>query len=361
MKVGIKSRFGSVALILSVVLVFRNIKSSTSTNCYYAVSPTSNSSLPSSDTSSTMGRNNRYNKYNKSSDWKQNNSDTTNGDYDKEEYKFAPFAEGKNRKTFAAIKEKAIIEINKVNGDMDDTVDSLRFMRIKSLLNILPIREYSTNDNAELRKSENHSLKTIFDEEIKGHVVRRRNMEKGLRQAYLILFSDWCTPSMKQKLQALTDFETTRNDPIALLRSVEQLMHDSVRTSYKWRRCAMPFVRVLNFRMTKDESVLEYIKRFKQEVDNLKTVNGTRWTDYFVEAEEDFRALENEEEKETMKREAFHEMMGYWAMHCTDKARFGSLNDHLASQLTMNTDQYPKTINAAMEILDNHKPDPVPA
>mgnify|MGYP003465464956 CR=1 FL=1 len=80
-----------------------------------------------------MGRNNRYNRYNKSSDWKQNNSDTTNGDYDKEEYKFAPFAEGKNRKTFAAIKEKAIIEINKVNGDMDDTVDSLRFMRIKSL------------------------------------------------------------------------------------------------------------------------------------------------------------------------------------------------------------------------------------
>ena len=183
-------------------------------------------------------------------------------------------------------------------------------------------------------------------------------MEKGLRQAYLILFNDWCTPSMKQKIQALPDFETTiRNDPIALLRNIEQLMHDSVRTSYRWRRWAIPFKRILNFRMEPNEDALDYIKRFKQEVDNLKTVNGTRFTDYFIEAEDDYRKLTTDEERETMKREAFNELMGFWAMNCTTKARFGSLNDHLATQFTMNTDQYPKTINAAQEILANHKSD----
>jgi len=109
--------------------------------------------------------------------------------------------------------------------------------------------------------------------------------------------------------------------------------------------------------MEANEDALEYIKRFKQEVDNLKTVNGTRFTDYFIEAEDDYRKLTTKEEKETMKREAFNELMGFWAMNCTNKAWFGLLNDHLASQYTMNTDQYPKTINAALEILANHKSD----
>jgi len=303
MKVGIKSRSGSFALILSLVLVFRNIKNTTSANCYYAVSPTSNSSLPSSGISSTMGKP-KYNKYNKSSNWKQNKD---YGDHNKEQYKFAPFEEGKNRKTFAAIKEKVIGAINQNNSELDDTGDSLRFMEIKCLKSLMPIREYSVNADAEVKKNENASLKTIWEEEIKSHVARKRDLEKGLRQAYLIVFNDWCTQSMKQKIQALPDFETTiRNDPIALLRNIEQLMHDSIRTSCRWRRWAIPFKRVLNFRMEPNEDALEYIKRFKQEVDNLKTVNGTRFTDYFIEAEDDYRKLTTEEEKETMKREAFN-------------------------------------------------------
>ena len=116
MKVGIKSRLGSVALILNLVLVFRNIKNASSSYCYHAVTPTSNSSLPSSGISSKMGKP-WYNKYNKTSNRKHKNSDAENDDYDKEEYKFAPFAEGKNRKTFATIKETAIAAINKKDKD----------------------------------------------------------------------------------------------------------------------------------------------------------------------------------------------------------------------------------------------------
>jgi len=301
-----------------------------------------------------------YNKYNKTSNRKHKNSDTENGDYDKEQYKFAPFAEGKNRKTFATIKETAIAAINKEDKDLNDTCNSLKAMEIKCLRHILPIREYSVSNITEMRKAENQSLKTIFEEEIKGHVVRRRNLENGLRHAYLVLFTDWCTPSMKQKLQALPIFDTIiRHDPIALLRNIEQLMHDSIRSSYRWKRWAIPFTRVLNFKMTAGEDAVEYIKRFKQEVDNLKTVNGTRYTDYFIEAEDDYQKLTTDEEKEAMKAQAFNELMEYWAMTCTNKAQYGSINDHLASQFTMNTDQYPKSINAALEILDNHKPDSI--
>jgi len=190
MKVGIKYRSGSIALIFSLVLVFRNIKNTTSANCYYAVSPASNSRLSSSDNPSTMGKSYFHDK---SSKRKQNNSNYEYGDHNKLEYKFDSLTEGKAQKTFAAIKEVAIGEINQSSSDLHDVVDTLRVMKIKDLSKHLPIREYSTNKNRDMAKTENHSLKFIFEEEIKEHVARRRNLEKGMQQAYLILFNDWCT------------------------------------------------------------------------------------------------------------------------------------------------------------------------
>jgi len=63
---------------------------------------------------------------------------------------------------------------------------------------------------------------------------------------------------MKQKIQALPDFETViRNDPIALLRNIEQLMHDSVRTSHRCKKWALPLKLVLTFRMELNEDILD--------------------------------------------------------------------------------------------------------
>jgi len=62
-----------------------------------------------------------------------------------------------------------------------------------------------------------------------------------------------------------------------------------------------------------------------------------------------------DEAREAMKKKAFEEWVGYWAIECTNKARFGLLHDHLATQFSINTDQYPKTINGALDILTNHK------
>lgn len=53
-------------------------------------------------------------------------------------------------------------------------------------------------------------------------------------------------------------------------------------------------------------------------------------------------------------------MDGILANECMTEAWYGLLNEHLATQFSMNTDQYTKTINAAMDILANHKSDSTP-
>jgi len=58
-----------------------------------------------------------------------------------------------------------------------------------------------------------------------------------------------------------------------------------------------------------------------------------------------------------MKKVAFAEFMGFMAIECTNEAQYGTLSKHLTQQFLMNTDQYPKSITAATDILANHKPD----
>jgi len=150
----------------------------------------------------------------KSSKRKQDDDGAGNGNYIKTELKFAPMTDGKAQKTFAAIKEMAIRSINKDNMDLDDVHNGLRLMVIKDLDPLKPICAISaTNDPREEKCNER-----IFEEKVKGHVDRERILKKGMRLSYLIVLDDWCSTRMKQKIQALPDFETvTRNDPIALL------------------------------------------------------------------------------------------------------------------------------------------------
>ena len=106
--------------------------------------------------------------------------------------------------------------------------------------------------------------------------------------------------------------------------------------------------------MQPQEDVLDYVKRFKQTSDNTKTVAGDRFLDLFIETGEDYKQLESDEAKEDMKKVAFAEFMGFMAIECTNKAQYGTLSKHLTQQFLMNTDQYPKSITAATNILANH-------
>jgi len=105
---------------------------------------------------------------------------------------------------------------------------------LKDLKTVRPTKEYSTNPNAAAKKKEQDALDALHGEYVKAFVEREQNLEKGMRQMFFKILDDYCTPSMQQQVQMHPDFETkVKLNPIALLELIEQLMHDSVRTSYK--------------------------------------------------------------------------------------------------------------------------------
>jgi len=62
--------------------------------------------------------------------------------------------------------------------------------------------------------------------------------------------------------------------------------------------------------MQPNEDVLDYVKRFKQASDNVKTVAGDHFLDFFTETGDDYKRLETDKAKEDMKKVAFTEFMG---------------------------------------------------
>lgn len=66
--------------------------------------------------------------------------------------------------------------------------------------------------------------------------------------------------------------------------------------------------------MDPGKDILNDVKRFKKASDNLKAIAHTRTTDIFIEADDDYHKLETDEARETLKKEAFNEWMGFWLM-----------------------------------------------
>jgi hypothetical protein len=77
-----------------------------------------------------------------------------------------------------------------------------------------------------------------------------------------------------------------------------------------------------------------------------------------VEQQESYRSLTNAKDQTEMKEAAFEAWMAYVLIAKSDQAKYGTLNKGFVSQFSLGNDQYPKTIQTAVDVLSNHRLDP---
>jgi hypothetical protein len=100
---------------------------------------------------------------------------------------------------------------------------------------------------------------------------------------------------------------------------------------------------------------LDYVKRFKESRDTMKSHVGTDILDNFVENTLVYRDESNALIKQETKEGAFDRWMAYLLIRNSDQAKYGSLSNGLVSQFSMQNNQYPKTCTTATYILSNHR------
>ena len=97
-------------------------------------------------------------------------------------------------------------------------------------------------------------------------------------------------------------------------------------------------MRTLNIKQLEHENLIDYMKRFKQSRDVLKSHIGGDILNKFIENLPEYRHGTMAEQRE-MKTEALGRWMAYMMIRNSDQAN--SLLNGMVSQFSMNNNQYP--------------------
>jgi hypothetical protein len=161
---------------------------------------------------------------------------------------------------------------------------------------------------------------------------------------------------MQSRIKEHPDYNTFKNDPIAVLEAIKTLMHNPVRAQYPLASMTDALGRFVNAKQQEKESLLDYIKRFKQLRDVVKSQMGNKFLDKFVEHLTTYQAAIPADQL-IMKVEAYSKWMAYLLIRGSNQTKYGSLMKGLVSQFSLGNDQYPKTIMTVAGVLSNHKLD----
>jgi hypothetical protein len=95
---------------------------------------------------------------------------------------------------------------------------------------------------------------------------------------------------MQNRVEEHPEFETTiRDDPIELLNKIKVLIHDPIRAKYPFASLIEAISRMLNLKQSESERLLDYVKRFKESRDIMKSHVGTDILDKFVKNTLEYR------------------------------------------------------------------------
>jgi hypothetical protein len=102
-------------------------------------------------------------------------------------------------------------------------------------------------------------------------------------------------------------------------------MHDPIRACYPYVTLTDALVHATSLHQQEHESLMDYVKQFKQQCDVLKSVTGKKILDEFVEHTEEYLNETDATKQQEMKNEAFERWCAYLLIWNADQVKYGSL------------------------------------
>ena len=274
------------------------------------------------------------------------------------EIKFYPHGlSGKQQSmTYATVKDAIVQHVQKGFRQGHDIAVSLRDLKKKDLNGERPNRETSKETDVAKAKIDQDGKDIDYQAKLTRFLEREDTLDENLLKAYALIFSNYCSKTIQNRIEEHPDFESViRDDPIELLKAIKVLMHEIARVRYPLASFTDALTRLINLKQLEHENLLDYVKRFKQNRDVLKSHVGSEILYKFIENTKEYQDETDSTKKDEMRKDGFNKWMGYLLMRGSDHGKYGSLMLGLTSQYSMGNDQYPKDILAATDVLSNHK------
>jgi hypothetical protein len=113
--------------------------------------------------------------------------------------------------------------------------------------------------------------------------------------------------------------------------------------------------RFMTCRQLENEPLAGYVKRFKSYQDTMAQNMGKDFLKEFVKNPKQYADETDIDKQDKMLKELYAQWTAYMLMKNSDQGKYGLLLMSLTTQFSMGTNQYPKDVMAAVDILTKHR------
>jgi uncharacterized FlaG/YvyC family protein len=113
--------------------------------------------------------------------------------------------------------------------------------------------------------SEREQNKIDYVKDRKRFNDRIQNRQEALVAAYGLIWSDYMTKAMHERIEEHPDYDAKiKQNPVELLLAIKHSMHETIRAEYPYVSMTDAWSSLINVRQQPEEKLMDYIKRFKQ-------------------------------------------------------------------------------------------------
>jgi hypothetical protein len=273
------------------------------------------------------------------------------------EIKFVPHRIGKERRTvtYQTVKDYIIQLVQKSFRNGKAVADSLRKMEMINMTKHMPTWKISQETGTD-KVTEQEGFDMLYKAEIDIYTKRRHKFEDNINKTYSLIFLQHCNKTIQDRITGHPEFKSKiENDPIELLKAVEILINDPVRARYPYASITESITRFMTCKQLENESLTDYVKRFKSNQERLAQTMGKDFLKKFVENTREYQDEPDVDKQNAMYKTAYPRRTAYMLMKNSDQGKYGSLMPSLTTKFSVGTNQYPEDILKAVNILTNHK------
>jgi len=254
---------------------------------------------------------------------------------------------------FEKVKEKLILQVQRQCEYGDDMVRGLRQGKEVNLLEKdLPIKMESESTGERLKAAENESFKLLYEKEMEVFTERRDALRRNKSKVYGIIYDQYCSSTMRERVKELPEFrDEIRDDPYRLLSEIMKLMHQPVRATFPYISLIDVLARWINLRQKEEESLVDYLERLREMKAMAVSHLGKSFLEEFVKKTDEYIGTDEYTKKQELKADAVDTFTTAIFLRNCDRSRYGSLIDDLSKTYALGVDQYPRTLQGAMDVL----------
>jgi hypothetical protein len=185
--------------------------------------------------------------------------------------KFVLHGIGKDRQTvtYQTVKDYIIQLVQKVIQEWKRCSRFIEKMQKIDMTNNMPTRKISRVTGTD-KAMEQEGFNMLYKAEIDIYANRKHEFEDNMNKTYSLIFLQHCKKRIQDRITGHPEFDSKiETDPIELLKAIKILINNPVRARYPYASMTELITRFMTCRQQENESLTDYVKRFKSNRDGL--------------------------------------------------------------------------------------------